>query len=392
MEKEQLYTKMNTKELEEKYDLGTYPKRDLVLVRGKDAVVWDENDNEYIDCASGVGVAVVGHCNDEVVAAINKQSGKLITAYGMFYNDTRARCEERLMQIVPQNLKRVFLCNSGAESVEAAIKIARANSGKKKVISLMKGFHGKTLGSLSATWDKKYKEMFAPLIPDIVQVPANNIEKLEAEITDDTAAIIIEIIQGEGGVRPLDREYVHKVRELCNQREVLLIIDEVQTGFGRTGKMFACQLYNVEPDIMCTAKAIAGGVPMGATFVREGLELPKKSHTSTFGGNALACAACLATVDFIENNDLPGKAEELGNYFRSEIEKLGLDKIREVRGYGLMNALELKEKAGPYIKQFQDKGIIILLAGPNVLRFLPPLVITKEQLDKVISAIKEVLS
>ena len=382
---------MNTKELEEKYDLGTYPKRDLVLVRGKNAIVWDEKGREYIDCASGIGVAAVGHCNDKVVAAINEQSRKLITAYGMFYNDVRARCEERLMQVVPQNLKKVFLCNSGAESVEAALKIARATSGKKKIISFMKGFHGKTLGSLSATWDKKYRDLFAPLIPDIIQVPAGNFEKLAENVDDNTAAIILELIQGEGGVRLMDREYIQKVRELCNQKDVLLIIDEVQTGFGRTGHMFASQLYNVEPDIMCTAKAIAGGVPMGATFVREGLELPKKSHTSTFGGNALACAACLATIDFIENNNLCKNAEELGNYFREQITDLNLNKVREVRGYGLMNAIELKEKAGPCIQQFQDRGIIILLAGATVLRFLPPLVITKEQIDTVIKTIKEVL-
>ncbi len=382
----------NTIELEEKYDLGTYPKRDLVLVRGKNAIVWDDSGNEYIDCATGVGVAAVGHCNDKVVKAINEQSGKLITTYGMFYNDVRARCEEKLMQIVPSNLKRVFLCNSGAESVEAAIKIARASTGKKKIISLMKGFHGKTMGSLSATWDKKYKDMFAPLIPDIVQVPANNFDKLSEAVTDDTAAILLELVQGEGGVRLLDREYVDKIRELCNDKNVLLIIDEVQTGFGRTGKMFASQLYEVEPDIMCTAKAIAGGVPMGATFVREGIELPKKSHTSTFGGNALACAACLATIDVIESDDLCNNANELGEYFRNQVEGLGLECVREVRGYGLMNAIELKEKAGPYVQKFQEKGIIILLAGATVLRFLPPLVITKEELDKVIKVIGEVLA
>jgi LysW-gamma-L-lysine/LysW-L-ornithine aminotransferase len=382
----------NTKELEEKYDLGTYPKRDLVLVRGKNAIVWDDSGNEYIDCATGVGVAAVGHCNDKVVEAINEQSSKLITIYGMFYNDVRAKCEEKLMQIVPNNLKRVFLCNSGAESVEAAIKIARASTGKKKIISLMKGFHGKTMGSLSATWDKKYKDMFAPLIPEIIQIPANNFDKLNDAVTDDTAAILLELVQGEGGVRLLDREYVSRVRELCSEKNVLLIIDEVQTGFGRTGKMFASQLYNVEPDIMCTAKAIAGGVPMGATFVCEGIELPKKSHTSTFGGNALACAACLATIDVIETENLCSAAEELGEYFRSQVNGLDLESVREVRGYGLMNAIELKEKAGPYVQKFQEKGIIILLAGATVLRFLPPLVITKEELDKVIKVISEVLA
>jgi LysW-gamma-L-lysine/LysW-L-ornithine aminotransferase len=378
--------------LEDTYEFGTYPKRDIVLVAGTGATVTDSEGKLYIDCTAGVGVANIGHANPALANAIEQQSKRLITCYSIFYNDQRAALVKKLVGVAPKSIKRVFLCNSGTEAVEAAIKFARSTTNKQEIIALMRGFHGKTLGSLAATWNKKYQEPFAPILPGVKHIPANNIEKLKATITENTAAVLIELIQGEGGVRQLDKEFVAQVREITKEKGIILIIDEVQTGFGRTGKMFACEHYNLQPDIICCAKGIAGGVPMGATLCAEHITAPKKSHTTTFGGNPLACAASLATLAYMEEHNLITKAEELGTYFKGKIEALNHPKIREVRGEGLMIGVELKERAGFYVHALMDKGVLALLAGPTVVRFLPPLVITKEQIDAVVEAFASVLA
>jgi len=382
---------MNYKELEETYEMGTYTRREIVIVKGNAATLTDSEGKEYIDCVAGVGVASVGNANPKVAEAITKQAKTLITCYGAFYNDKRAEAVKKLVEIAPNNLKKVFLSNSGTEAVEAAIKFSRASTKKTEIIALMRGFHGKTMGSLSATWDKKYQEIFAPLMPGVIHVPSNNREKLEAAITEKTAAVIIELIQGEGGVHPLNQEYVTTVRKLTKEKNVLLIVDEIQTGFCRTGKMFACEHYEIEPDIMCCAKAIAGGVPMGATFCREDITVPKKSHTTTFGGNPLACAASIAAIEFMQENNLAELAAENGAYFMKKLQAIQSEKIREVRGRGLMIGVELKERAGFYVNALMEKGVLALLAGPMVIRFLPPLVITKKQIDIVVKAVEEVL-
>ncbi len=381
---------MNPKDLEDRYELPVYPRRDIVLVRGKGAKLYDEEGREYIDCASNVGVSNIGHGNEEVAKAVYDQYLTLGNCYGMFYNPVRARLAERLVSLSPPRLKRVFFCNSGTEAVEGALKFARASTGRGEIIAAMRGFHGKTFGALAATWGEEYQKPFLPMMPGLKHVPFNNFQKLGEAVSGETAAIILEPVQGEGGVRVGDPAYFRQVRELCDQKKILLILDEVQTGFGRTGTLFACEQF-VEPDLLCVAKSLAGGIPMGAVLCSDAVRVPVKSHTSTFGGNPLACAAALATLEIIEREKLPERARRLGEYFLRELRAIRSEKIREARGLGLMLGIELKEKAGPYVQPLAERGVLVLLAGATVIRLLPPLVITQEEIDRVLSALKEVL-
>ncbi|MEJ2282523.1 MAG: acetylornithine/succinylornithine family transaminase [Desulfobacterales bacterium] len=381
---------MNTRELEQTYELAVYPRRDIVLIRGRGARLFDENDREYIDCAANVGVSNIGHGNEIVARAVHDQYLTLGNCYSMFYNPVRARLAEKLAALAPGSLNRVFFCNSGAEANEAAIKFARTSTGRPEIIAAMRGFHGKTMGALAATWGPEYQKPFAPMLPGVKHVPYNNPAKLEAAAGDNTAAILLEVVQGEGGVRVGQKEYFQKVREICDARGILLIIDEVQTGFGRTGTLFACEQF-VAPDMLCLAKSLAGGVPMGAVICNDRVKVPVKSHTSTFGGNPVACAAALATLSVIEKEGLVEQSRILGEYLLQQLRDIESEKIREIRGLGLMLGIELKEKAGPYVQKLMEKGIIVLLAGATVIRLLPPLVITREEIDTVISAIEEIL-
>ena len=384
---------MDFKSAEDQFSVGVYQKRDVAIVRGQGARLWDEAGREYIDCVAGVGVANVGHCNPAVVKAIQEQASRLITCNELFYNDARAKCFERLNRITPEGIDRFFLCNSGTEAVEGAIKFARMATGRKRVVAAMRGYHGKTLGSLSATWDKKYRDPFAPLVPEFVHVPYNNVGEFEKAIDDQTAAVILEPVQGEGGVRPASAEFFQAVRKACDDRGVLFIIDEIQTGFGRTGRMFACEHLGVLPDILTMAKGIAGGIPMGAIGIdRRVGELEKQSHTSTFGGNPLACAAAVAAIDFLVDQDLPKHAAEKGEYFMQRLRAIADPRIREIRGLGLMIGIELKQKAGALAQAMLKEGVLVLLAGSTVLRFLPPLVITREEIDTVLAALTKVLA
>ena len=384
---------MDLKSTEDQLSVGVYQKRGLTIVRGEGACVWDEAGREYIDCVAGVGVANVGHCNPAVVKAVREQAARLITCSELFYNDARAKCLERLKRITPDGIDRFFLCNSGTEAVEGAIKFARMATGRKRVVAAMRGFHGKTLGSLSATWERKYRDPFAPLVPDFAHAPYNNIDEFEKAIDGETAAVILEPVQGEGGVRPASAEFFRAVRKACDDRGTLFIIDEIQSGFGRTGRMFACEHFGVLPDILTMAKGIAGGVPMGAIGINRRVgELEKQSHTSTFGGNPLACAAAAAAIDFMLDRDLPRQAAENGDYFMQQLRAIGSSRIREIRGLGLMIGVELKEKAGAFAQAMLREGVLVLLAGTTVLRFLPPLVITREQINTVVSALARVLS
>jgi len=383
---------MDLKSTEDQLSVGVYQKRGVTIVRGEGACVWDEAGREYIDCVAGVGVANVGHCNPAVVKAVQEQAARLITCSELFYNDARAKCLERLKRITPDGIDRFFLCNSGTEAVEGAIKFARMATGRKRVVAAMRGFHGKTLGSLSATWERKYRDPFAPLVPDFAHAPYNNIDEFEKAIDGETAAVILEPVQGEGGVRPASAEFFRAVRKACDDRGTLFIIDEIQSGFGRTGRMFACDHFGVLPDILTMAKGIAGGIPMGAIGINRRVgELEKQSHTSTFGGNPLACAAAAAAIDFMLEQDLPRQAAENGDYFMQQLRDIGSPRIREIRGLGLMIGVELKEKAGPFAQAMLREGVLVLLAGTTVLRFLPPLVITREQINTVVSALARVL-
>ncbi len=376
---------------EEQFGLPLFVKRGLTLVRGENALVWDQEGKRYIDCAGGHGVVNVGHANPKVAAALAEQARTLITCTGSFYNDKRALLLKKLIEISPASLQKAFLCNSGAEAIEAALKFARLASGKTEFVCARRSFHGRTMGALSATFNPNYKKDFEPLIPGFNFVPFNDFPALEKAITDQTAAVLLEVVQGEGGVHLGQQDYFEKVQELCQERNILFIIDEVQTGFGRTGKMFASEYFDLQPDIMCVAKGIAGGVPMGATLCSEKIKLSPGKHGSTFGGNPLACAAAFATIAFIEENNLPQQAFEKGQYFKQHFKADDLPVVKEVRQIGLMIGIELKKKAQPYIEALQAKGIIVIPAGPMVIRLLPPLTIEYELLDEVIEKLHTVL-
>lgn len=384
---------MSVIECEQRFSTGVYPQRPIAIVRGKGSRVWDEEGREYIDCTSGYGVALTGHCNPVVVEAIRQQAETLITCPLMFYNDVRARLMEKLAAIAPPGLNRVFLCNSGTEAIEAALKFARLATGRPGIIATSHAFHGRTMGALSATWEPKYREPFAPLVPGFQHVPYNDPEAMEQTIADDTAAVILEIVQGEGGVNLGQPEYLAAVQALCRERGALFIVDEVQTGFGRTGRLFACEHYGLEPDILCLAKGIAGGVPMGATLIGPRLgELPTGVHGSTFGGNPLACAAALANIQYILDNDLPAEAARKGEATLPRLEAIDSPLIRGVRGLGLMLGIELRRRPAPYLKALADEGVMALPAGSTVLRFLPPLTISDDDLATVCDTVERVLT
>ncbi len=378
-------------EIENRHTTGLYHKQPIAIVRGRGASLFDSEGNEYIDCSSGHGVANLGHAHPRVAAAVAEQATRLITLFETFPNDQRARLMELLTSLTP-GLSRVFFCNSGTEANEAAIKFARLSTGRKGIVAAMRGFHGRTLGSLSATWNRKYREPFEPLVPGFTHVPFNNIEALEQAVTEETAAVLLEPVQGEGGVYPADPAYLQAARRICSERGALLILDEVQSGFGRTGKIFAYQHYDVLPDMICVAKSLAGGVPMGAVLIGKAVRnLAPGLHGSTFGGNPLSCAAGVAALSAILEEDLPRQAAEKGAYLMEKLRSLRSPLIREVRGLGLMIGVELKRKVAPYLQALLERRVIALSAGLTTIRLLPPLVITYEQLDRVVAALQEVL-
>lgn len=382
----------NIKEAQEQYELGVFPKRDLTIVRGKNSILFDENGKEYIDCVSGNGVANIGHANEKVAEAVSEQARILITCPGIFYNDKKAELSEKLIKIAPDNLKKVYLCNSGTEAVEAALKFARLVTKKTDFICAMKSFHGRTFGALSATHKKEYREGFEPLLPGFSFVPFKDIEKLEQSITDKTAGVLLEAIQGEGGINIGSKEYFSAVRKICDEKNIMLIVDEVQSGFCRTGKMFACDHFDLKPDLLCLAKSIAGGIPMGATLCSDKINIPVGKHGTTFGGNPLSCAAAIAAIDFMIDNNLADLAKEKGDYFFKKISEKELKMVREIRQIGLMIGIELRVKPKDYILKLMEKGILVLPGGMTVLRILPPLTIEYVHIDKVIEALIDVLN
>jgi len=377
---------------ENKHTSGVYAKQTLTIVRGQGASLFDVDGVEYLDFSSGHGVANLGHAHPKIAEALYKQANTLITLFESFPNDQRAMLMEKITALVP-GLDRVFFCNSGAEAVEAAFKFARISTGRKNFIAAMRAFHGRTYGALSATFNKKYREGFEPLLPGVSHVSYNNIEALDKAVNEETAAVILEVVQGEGGVYPASAEYIQAARRICDERGALLIVDEIQTGFGRTGKMFAIQHFGVTPDLLTCAKSLAGGAPMGAVLIGPNIKnLVPGVHGSTFGGNPLSCAAANAALDVILGEDLPGQAAAKGTYLVEKLKKIQSPNIREVRGIGLMVGIEMKQKVTPYIKILQEKKIIALNAGLTVIRLLPPLVITYEQIDHLVEVLTEVLT
>ena len=379
--------------LEQHHASGGVGRRPFVIVRAEGVRLWDETGNEYIDCSAAHGWANVGHSHPVVTKAIQEQAARLVAWGESAYNDQRALWMRDLVAITPGDLNIVHPCNSGAEAIEAAIKAARFFSGRPNIIATQRGFHGRTFGAMSATWTKAYRAPFEPLVPGFCHVPYNNLEAVAEVIDEQTAAVLVEVVQGEGGVYPGDSAYFEGLRQLCDQRGALLIFDEVQTAFGRTGKMFASQHLSVLPDIMALGKGLGGGLPMGAAVWSERLgKLKPGSHGSTFGGNPLACAASRAVMQVMADEDLPGRAARLGEWLMSELEAIDSAQIREVRGRGLMIGIQLRGRVNAALKTLSEEGIWALPAGPTVLRLLPPLVISEADLTTVVSKISGALT
>lgn len=382
--------------IEDQFLIPLYQKFPVKLVRGSGASVFDEQGKEYIDLAGGYGVAIVGHANPMVTKAVTEQASKLIICHGSFYNDARERYLELLTKLLPSGLTRVFFSNSGAEANEAAIKFARKATGRQDIVAFTGSFHGKTMGALSATWNLKYRKSFEPPVQTVRFCQYGNLEKARELIDDKVAAVIVEPIQGEGGIHVSPEGFLAGLKQITSEKGALLVFDEVQSGFGRTGKLWACQNWTVSPDIMTAAKGIAGGVPFAFTAVTESVSSSLKpgDHSSTFGGNPLACAAASAALEFLQEEKILEKTLKDGEYFMSRLEdlkKIHPSIIREVRGRGLMLAAELKIPVKDIIMKGFAHGLILLYAGLNILRFLPPLVITREQIDRTVGELDKIL-
>jgi acetylornithine/LysW-gamma-L-lysine aminotransferase len=363
-----------------------YQRFPVTIEKGLGAHVWDINNKEYIDCMGGYGVALVGHRNERVVNAIKSQIDKIITVHSSLYSKTREEFLETLFKISPKGLTQAHLNNSGAEAIEAAIKFARKFTGKKGMVAMNGSYHGKSMGALSLTFNPKYRKSFQPLVEKVSFSPFGNIESLRSTIDDDTAFIILEPIQGESGIHVAPDGFLQDVRKLCDENEILLIFDEIQSGLGRTGRMWASDHWNTAPDILCIAKGIAGGVPMGVTMVRPDILncISKGEHSSTFGGNPLSCAAGTATIQALTQDNLVQNADTMGKLFRDGLEKLKEKHniIREIRGKGLMIGIELKFEVKDILMEGIEKNLLLLYSGRNILRLLPPLVITKDDVTK----------
>jgi acetylornithine/LysW-gamma-L-lysine aminotransferase len=382
-------------DIENHHLANVFSKKPVVLTRGKGTLVWDVNGKEYLDCSSSYGVAALGHCHSRIVEAIRTQADQLITCHGCYYNDKRAEFIEKLIKITPKGLEKAFLSNSGAESIECAMKLARKATGKTEIIALMGSYHGKTMGALSATWDKKYRDPFMPLVPDIKHVAPDSATKIEEAITEKTAAILMEPIRGEGGIRVPPDGYLQEIREICNKNNILLIFDEVQTSFGRTGKLFGCENWGIIPDIICLAKPFAGGLPIGITVAKEDIMSTLKigEHSTTFSGSPIVCAAGCAAIDVLVEEKIADSAALNGKYFKTQLQDLASKHriIKEVRGLGLMLGIELRYDVYGVLAKALKKGVLLIDAGRTVVRFLPPLIITKPQIDRVITTLDEVL-
>jgi acetylornithine/N-succinyldiaminopimelate aminotransferase len=388
---------MNTNEiigLDKEYVMQTYGRQPIALKKGRGAVVWDVEGRSYIDCVAGIAVNNLGHAHPRLVEAITQQAGKLIHTSNLYYTENQVKLAQLLAQISPH--AKSFFCNSGAEANEGAIKLARKYTGKGEIIAMDNSFHGRTITTITATGQKKYQKGFGPLTPGFVHVPYADVNAVADAITDNTAAVLVEPVQGEGGVIIPPAGYLEDLKKLCHERKVLLIFDEVQTGFGRTGEMFASQTFKVAPDITTLAKAIAGGFPMGAVLASDevGSAFQPGDHAATFGGGPLACAAALASFETIECEGLLRKSREDGKYFLDGLNQLWEEHgiVEDVRGVGMMLGMELSIPCAKIVNEMREKGVLVNCAADVVLRFVPPLVITRKEIDTVINVLDDILA
>ena len=379
---------MNYAEVEERILGGTTARRgDVVITRGEGSWLFDEQGKKYLDLGSAQGVAMLGHCHPAVVAAISRQAETLTLCPNFLYNDVRAEFAQALVEVLPSHLPHLFL--------DGALKFARLFTKRPAFVSTTKGFHGRTIGALSVTWEPKYRDGFLPLL-ETAHIQFNDAAALDQAITDQTAAVILEVVQGESGVNVGTPDFLQSAQRLCRERGALLIVDEIQTGFGRTGKWFAVEHAGIEPDIMCLAKGLGGGFPMGAFAYTKAIRdvLTQGAHGSTFGGSPLACAAGLAALQAYKSEDLIKRSGVLGAHMRNTLRSAldGVPAVREIRGLGLMIAVELRTKVAPVLKSLMlNHGVIALPAGPTVLRLLPPLVITESEIDFGVHAIAKAI-
>jgi len=374
--------------LEQESVIQTYTRQPILLVRGSGARVWDATGKEYIDFVAGVAVNIVGHCHPAVVEAIARQAKELIHTSNLYYTENQVFLAEELKTLT--GMDRAFFCNSGAESVEAALKLARRATGRSEIVAAVHSFHGRTLGSLGATYKPMYREPFRPLL-EAKFVPFDDPEALAAAVSKETSAVILEPVQGEGGVNVPHPEYLRAARSICDDCGALLVLDEVQTGFGRTGKWFGKEHSGVLPDAMTLAKGIAGGLPMGAMLAAEPVSdvFQRGDHASTFGGGPLVSAAALASIGAIKSERLVERSEAMGAYLRSRLSE-EID-AREVRGLGLMVGVELEANCPEIVSAARERGVLLNATSEHVLRMVPPLVVGREEIDRVVKVLGEIL-
>jgi len=380
----------------DQFVLQTYTRNPVAAVRGEGSWIWDAGGKKYLDFFPGWGVSGLGHCHPRVVEAVREQAGKLLHMPNNFYNELAGRLARAIIENAFPG--RVFFGNSGAEANEGAIKLARRfgePQGRFEILTMKASFHGRTLTTVTATGQEKYHSGFGPLPPGFRYLPFNDIRALREAVTGKTVAVMLELIQGEGGVHPASPEYANQVREICDANNLLMIVDEVQTGMGRTGDFFAFQGYDVLPDLMTLAKALGGGLPIGALVVKEEFAgfLPPGTHASTFGGSPVVCAAALAVFEAMEEEGVIGNVREKGAYLRRELENLAADfpMIREVRGRGLMLGMELDREGKPIVDRCLEKGMIVNCTAGNVLRVMLACNITREEIDRAIEILREAL-
>jgi acetylornithine/LysW-gamma-L-lysine aminotransferase len=383
---------LNLIDEEQFYHSKLFPKKDFRITKGKGALLYDEEGNEYIDCVAGHAVLNIGHSHPQYIEAMKAQLEKLVMVPPSFPTEVRYKTLKKLADITPNSLTQTFLANSGTEAVEAALKLAlgaKRDVENPEIIAFKRAFHGRTLGSLAMTHNMRYRKPFLPLLTENVKFASyGDIESVKSLINDNTIAIFIELVQGEGGIHLAPYEFVQELRELCDENDILLIDDEVQAGFGRTGKMFAFEHYDIVPDAMCMAKAIAGGFPMGAMISREDLfeKMLTGEHSTTYGGNPLGCAAANAVIDIIQEENLVEESARKGKIIKNDLEELAEEErlIKEVRGKGLMIGVDYRLKVKDLIEKAQKENVLLLNAGMTTIRLLPPLVITDDQIQKVL--------
>ena len=386
------------KQGEETYIMHTYGRFPIALDHGKGATLWDTDGKKYIDLTSGIGVNSLGHDNEALTTAVSEQAHKLMHACNLYYTEPMVQVAKKLVDAV--GMGKIFFANSGAEANEGMIKLARKYSfdkygeGRNKIITLKQSFHGRTVTTLKATGQDKFHQYFFPFTEGFAYAEANNMDSIRANVNEHTCAVMMELIQGEGGVMPLDQSFVQEVAAFCKERDLLLLVDEVQTGIGRTGSLFCFQQYGIKPDVVSMAKGLGGGVPIGAVMANTTCDevLGPGTHATTFGGTPMCCASANAVLSEVTKPEFLQAVQEKGKYLEDKIMAMGSDKVKGVRGLGLMVGIVVDaEQRAEIVAEIMDKGVLVLTAGTNVIRLLPPLTISYEEMDEALAVMQSVL-